>query len=141
MRRPQSPPYPPDQNRAVGEGRAFHHRRLPGHSALLAGRFVPDELAFQSDALQVWFNDRTEGWSDPGPHFHTQSDEMFVVLEGALVVAVDGERVRVAPGEFCCFPAGLLHEIVTIEAPLRTLMIRAPPVAGKVYPRESSASS
>jgi mannose-6-phosphate isomerase-like protein (cupin superfamily) len=116
------------------DGRAFHHRRLPPHSALLAGRVAPDELAFRSESLQVWFNDRTDPWSDPGPHFHTRSDEMFVVLEGALVVEVDGERVRVGPGEFCCFPAGLLHQIASIEPPLRTLMIRAPSVEDKVYP-------
>jgi mannose-6-phosphate isomerase-like protein (cupin superfamily) len=84
--------------------------------------------------LQVWFNDRTDGWADPGPHFHTQSDEMFVVLEGALVVEVDGGEIRVGPGEFCCFPAGLLHQILSIEPPLRTLMIRAPSVDDKVYP-------
>ena len=116
------------------ERRGFHHRRLPEQSALLAGRWVPDDLAFRSDALQVWFNDRSEPWSDPGPHFHAESDEMFVVLEGALLVEVDGERVRVGPGEFCCFPAGLPHQISSIEPPIRTLMIRAPSVDDKVYP-------
>jgi hypothetical protein len=44
--------------------------------------------------------------------------------------------VRVGPGEFCCFPAGLLHQIVAIEPPIRTLMIRAPSVDDKVYPAE-----
>jgi mannose-6-phosphate isomerase-like protein (cupin superfamily) len=67
---------------------------------------------------------------------------MFVVLEGALHVAVDGKIVRVSAGEFCCFPAGVLHELVRVEAPYRTLMIRAPSVDDKVYPladeRESS---
>jgi mannose-6-phosphate isomerase-like protein (cupin superfamily) len=123
----------------VSEGRGFHHRRLPGHSALLAGRSIPDELAFASESLQVWFNDRTDGWSDPGPHFHTRSDEMFLVLDGALLVEFDGEQVRVGPGEFCCFPAGLLHQIVSIETPLRSLMIRAPSVDDKVYPGEPAA--
>jgi mannose-6-phosphate isomerase-like protein (cupin superfamily) len=119
------------------EPRTFHHRRLPARSALLAGRVVPDELAFRSDALQVWFNDRDEPWSDPGPHLHSGSDEMFVVLEGALLVEAGGEQVRVGPGEFCCFPAGLLHQILSIEPPIRTLMIRAPSVDDKVYPDSS----
>lgn len=113
--------------------RPFHHQRLPRHSALLAGRIVPDELAFESDRLQVWFND-TEGWADSSPHLHTGSDEMFVVLSGALVVEVDGQQIRVGPDEFCCFPAGLLHQIVSAEPPLRTLMIRAPSLADKVHP-------
>jgi mannose-6-phosphate isomerase-like protein (cupin superfamily) len=119
----------------VSDRRGFHHRRLPPHSALLSGREVPDDLAFRSQSLQVWFNDRpAEPWADPGAHFHRESDEMFVVLEGALLVAVDGETVRVGAGEFCCFSAGLVHELVSIETPLRTLMIRAPSVDDKVYP-------
>jgi len=66
---------------------------------------TPNDLAFQSDSLQVWFNDNpSDAWKDPGPHLHTDSDEMFIVLEGALHVAVDGNVVRIAPGEFCCFP-------------------------------------
>ena len=63
---------------------------------------------------------------------------MFVVLEGALLVAVDGEIVRVGAGDFCCFPAGVLHELTGIETPLRTLMIRAPSVEDKAYPPASA---
>lgn len=115
--------------------RRFHHRKLPPNSALLSGRIAPDDLAFQSESLQAWFNDNpSDAWKDPGPHFHTDSDEMFIVLEGALHVAVEGEVVRVAAGEFCCFPAGVLHELVRVEGPYRTLMIRAPSVNDKVYP-------
>ena len=120
--------------------RRFHHRALPPHSALLSGRVTPDDLAFQSESLQVWFNNNaSDAWKDPGPHLHTDSDEMFVVLEGALHVGVEGEVVRVAPGEFCCFPAGVLHEIVRVEAPYRTLMIRAPSVDDKIYPHAGAA--
>jgi predicted O-methyltransferase YrrM len=84
--------------------------------------------------LQVWFNETTTGWADDRSHLHTASDEMFVVLEGTVVVDVGGRRVRVEAGEFCCFPAGLAHRIVSTEPPLRTLMIRAPSVDDKVYP-------
>lgn len=129
--------------------RRFHHRALPPHSALLSGRFTPDELAFQSNALQVWFNDNPHDvWTlngrtvrkDPAPHFHTDSDEMFIVLEGALHVAVEGNVVRVARGEFCCFPTGVVHQIVRVEAPYKTLMIRAPSVDDKVVPDDAGGS-
>jgi mannose-6-phosphate isomerase-like protein (cupin superfamily) len=112
--------------------RRFHHRRLPQESTLLAGRRPPNELAFRSESLQVWFNETASGWVDDGPHLHTVSDEMFVVLAGTVVVEVEGEHVRVGPGEFCCFPAGLSHQIVATEPPLRTLMIRAPSVDDKL---------
>jgi mannose-6-phosphate isomerase-like protein (cupin superfamily) len=59
---------------------------------------------------------------------------MFVVLEGCLTVEVQGERVLVGPGEFCCFPAGMTHQIVETEPPLRTLMLRSPSVDDKVHP-------
>jgi mannose-6-phosphate isomerase-like protein (cupin superfamily) len=119
----------------VTRGRHFHHARLPNESALLAGRHPSNELAFRSESLQVWFNQTTTGWADDRPHFHTASDEMFVVRDGTVVVEVDGRPVRVGTGKFCCFPAGLLHRIVTTEPPLRTLMIRAPSVDDKVYPK------
>jgi uncharacterized cupin superfamily protein len=111
----------------------FHHRRLPDRSALLSGRAPPGDLACRSESLQVWFNETTKGWADDRAHFHTSSDEMFVVLEGTLVVDVEDTRVRVGAGEFCCFQAGLMHRIVASEPPLRTLMIRAPSLDDKVY--------
>jgi mannose-6-phosphate isomerase-like protein (cupin superfamily) len=117
----------------VTDRHSFHHRRLPRRSALLSGRFPPSDLAFQSESLQVWFNETTEAWADDRAHFHTSSDEMFVVLEGTLVVPVEDRRVRVEAGQFCSFEAGLMHRIVSTEPPLRTLMIRAPSLDDKVY--------
>ncbi|CAA9587595.1 MAG: hypothetical protein AVDCRST_MAG88-4218, partial [uncultured Thermomicrobiales bacterium] len=87
----------------------FHHRKLPAHSALLAGHTPPDETGFRSERLQIWFNHTAEPWQDPRPHRHEESDECFIVLQGALVVDVEGERFTVGPREFCCFPRGLYH--------------------------------
>lgn len=95
---------------------------------------MPSDLAFPSESLQIWFNDTGTRWSDDRPHLHAASDEIFVVLEGTVVVAVEGKSVRVGPDEFCCFPAGLVHQIVATEPPLRTLMIRAPSADDKIYP-------
>jgi mannose-6-phosphate isomerase-like protein (cupin superfamily) len=130
----------PNAKISVRDGReGFHHARLPSESALLAGRFTSNELAFHSESLQVWFNETNTGWTDDRAHFHEASDEIFVALAGTVVVEVNGERVRVEAGEFCCFPAGLSHQIVSTEPPLRTLMIRAPSVEDKAYPETQSA--
>jgi mannose-6-phosphate isomerase-like protein (cupin superfamily) len=86
--------------------------------------------------LQVWFNQTQTAWVDELAHAHARSDELFVVLEGTIVVEVEGEAFRVGPGEFCCFPAGLSHRIVATEPPLRTLMIRAPSVDDKIHPEQ-----
>src|SRR4051812_41795863 len=107
----------------------FHHRPLPGYSTLLSGRTPPDKVGFRSERLQVWFNHSDRAWADPMPHAHLESDECFIVLEGSLIVEVEGERVTVGPREFCCFAAGVSHAVVEVHPPVETLMIRAPSVA------------
>ena len=114
------------------EPRRFHHSPLPDHSALLAGRDPRGAVAWQSDRLQLWFNNTSTEWHDEGLHAHQESDEIFVVLEGTVVVEVDGHRVAIQPGEFCCFPRGVQHAVVETHPPLRTLMFRAPSVDDKV---------
>lgn len=111
--------------------RTFHHATLPPNSDLLAGRHPPNPSGFQSDRLQIWWNNTAEGWADDGEHIHRDSDEIFVVLEGSLVITVEGARVVVSAGEYCCFPAGLAHAVVATDPPLRTLMIRAPSIQDK----------
>lgn len=115
----------------MAEVRHFHHVALPDHSALLAGREPNGPVGWQSDRLQLWFNNTETGWQDVGAHAHRESDEIFVVLEGTLVVDVAGVRIEVGPGEFCCFPQGMKHAVVETRPPLRTLMFRAPSVDDK----------
>jgi mannose-6-phosphate isomerase-like protein (cupin superfamily) len=83
--------------------------------------------------LQIWFNHTDTAWADPIPHAHRYSDECFVILEGSLVVEVEGQRVTIGPREFCCFAAGVLHAVVEVHPPVETLMIRAPSTVDKVY--------
>ena len=111
----------------------FHHRKLPDHSTLLSGRIPPDDTGFQSGQLQIWYNNTAEQWSDPTPHAHTKSDECFIVLRGTIIVDVEGERVSIQPGEFCCFPKGVFHRVVDVVPPVESLMIRAPSVADKIH--------
>jgi mannose-6-phosphate isomerase-like protein (cupin superfamily) len=115
--------------------RSFHHSKLPSYSALLSGRLPTDVVSFQSDGLQVWYNHTHKTWVDvpETPHFHKASDEIFLVLNGALHVEVDGQVHRIGPREFCCFPAGQWHGIVFVEVPIETLMIRAPSMDDKMY--------
>ena len=111
----------------------FHHHKLPAYSTLLAGRFPRDEVGFQSERLQIWYNYTDKIWRDPAPHYHLESDEMFIVLRGSIVVEVEGERHTIGPGEFCCFPVGIYHSVVEVFPPVESLMIRAPSIEDKVY--------
>jgi mannose-6-phosphate isomerase-like protein (cupin superfamily) len=110
----------------------FHHYKLPDYSTLLSGRMPREELSFQSEKLQIWYNNTAEIWTDPGLHYHTESDEIFIILKGTIVVEVDGERHTIGPGEFCCFPVGVYHAVVEVFPPIESLMIRSPSVEDKV---------
>lgn len=111
----------------------FYHQRLPPHSTLLAGREPPDLVGWTTDLLQIWYNRTDDSWADPAPHFHTDSDEVFVVLRGELVVEVEGRETVIRPGEFCCFRRGVVHTILDVKVPAETLMIRAPSLDDKQY--------
>lgn len=111
----------------------FHHFPLPDYSTLLSGREPRDEYSFQSDQLQIWYNNTDQAWADNSLHKHLESDEIFIVLSGTLVVEVEGERHTIGPREFCCFPRGVYHAVVEVHPPVETFMIRAPSVADKVY--------
>jgi mannose-6-phosphate isomerase-like protein (cupin superfamily) len=111
----------------------FHHRKLPNHSTLLSGPIPPDEVGFISARLQVWYNNTYEGWIDSLPHAHQESDECFIVLQGSIIVEVEGERFTIGPREFCCFPSGVYHQVVAVNVPVETLMLRAPALQDKIY--------
>ena len=43
-------------------------------------------------------------------HYHKNTDELFVVLEGELKIEIrDNETVLLRPGEFIKIPAGTIH--------------------------------
>lgn len=111
----------------------FHHQSLPNFSTLLSGRAPRDEVGFRSEQLQIWYNHTDKTWKDPAPHYHTESDEIFIILLGSIVVEVEGERHTIQAGEFCCFPVGVYHSVVEVHPPVESFMIRAPSIEDKVY--------
>jgi hypothetical protein len=79
----------------------------------------------------VWFNDTSSGWVDERPHFHELSDEMFVVLEGAIVVEVAAsawDRASSAASLRVCPTRSLRRRRRCARS-----LIRAPSVDDKVY--------
>ena len=114
----------------------FHHEKLPAFSTLLSGREPRDDIGFQSERLQIWYNNTEKAWADRAPHYHTDSEECFIMLRGEIIVEVEGERYTVHAGEFCCFPIGVWHSVVEVFPPVESLMIRAPSIEDKVYADE-----
>lgn len=86
-----------------------------------------------SDHLQIVCNSSDMPWTDLGLHLHLESDEAYIVLEGAITLAIDEERVTVLAGEVCFVPSGVFHAVVSVETPYRGFVIRAPASQDKVY--------
>jgi len=60
-------------------------------------------------------------------HYHAQTEEIYVLLDGEAEMEVEGERRRVAPGDAILIPAGAWHQIRAGDAPVRFLCCCAPP--------------
>lgn len=116
-----------------------HHRTLPDHWALICGRDPPDAYAFKSENLQIIYNNTSVPWSDETPHAHAASDEVYIVLEGTMVVQVEQEQVNVGAGELLCVPAGTSHQLVSVGVPVRSFVIRSPSINDKVLPTTPKA--
>ncbi|MGF6533705.1 mannose-6-phosphate isomerase-like protein (cupin superfamily) [Paraburkholderia sp. GAS206C] len=111
------------------------HRKLEvttSHWALISGRSPTDELSFRSEGLQVIFNDTSTPWQDAVAHAHRESDEIYIVLEGPMVIAVNAELFTVAAGEVLCVPSGTAHQLIRVEVPHRSLVLRSPSVDDKM---------
>jgi mannose-6-phosphate isomerase-like protein (cupin superfamily) len=57
---------------------------------------------------------RIEMWTDPGggvraEHVHPALEERYEVLEGEITINLDGESMRLGPGERAVVPAGVRH--------------------------------
>jgi mannose-6-phosphate isomerase-like protein (cupin superfamily) len=59
-------------------------------------------------------------------HYHARSEEIYVVLEGAGTLEIDGEERRVEVGDAALIPPGARHRIVA-QAGLRFLCCCSPP--------------
>jgi mannose-6-phosphate isomerase-like protein (cupin superfamily) len=61
-------------------------------------------------------------------HLHRTSEELYVVLEGAGEMEIEGERRAVSVGDVVLIPPGARHQITaTDDGPLRFLCCCSPP--------------
>ena len=60
-------------------------------------------------------------------HYHAETEELYVVIEGTGKMEVDGDRREVGPGDAILIPAGAWHQIRAGVEELRFLCCCAPP--------------
>jgi mannose-6-phosphate isomerase-like protein (cupin superfamily) len=108
------------------------HKKLPNHWALLSGSKPFDEFSFESSEVQIIYNCTDESWSDETVHYHEKSDEIYIVLEGALHILVDGKSMHISKDEYLCVPKGLPHKLIKVDTPHKSFVIRGPSIQDKV---------
>jgi mannose-6-phosphate isomerase-like protein (cupin superfamily) len=64
-------------------------------------------------------------------HFHRLSEEVYLVLEGAGRMEVDGEEREVGGGDAILIPPGAWHRISAGDAGVRFLCCCAPPYSDR----------
>jgi mannose-6-phosphate isomerase-like protein (cupin superfamily) len=60
-------------------------------------------------------------------HYHAETEELYVLLEGRGEMEVEGDRREVGPGDAILIPANAWHQISAGAEELRFLCCCAPP--------------
>jgi mannose-6-phosphate isomerase-like protein (cupin superfamily) len=60
-------------------------------------------------------------------HLHATSEELYVILDGAGEMEIEGDRAPVAAGDVVLIPPGSRHQITATDGPLRFLCCCSPP--------------
>jgi quercetin dioxygenase-like cupin family protein len=66
-------------------------------------------------------------------HIHPNEDEMFYVLEGEILVHIDGTEYRVGPGGLAMAPRGVPHAFLVNSETARVLCFETPGSAEAFY--------
>lgn len=91
---------PPDGVRA---DRVLHNPRT---GQRLTVRVSPDDSDGALLELEAWY---PAGWCEPAVHHHPHQEERGAVLDGCLLVSIDGRTRTYHPGEEYVVPAGARH--------------------------------
>jgi quercetin dioxygenase-like cupin family protein len=93
--------------------------------------------AEETDGAFLLFEDHmAEGKVTP-LHTHPDADEAFYVLEGEIVVHVDGNDHKVGPGGFALAPRGVPHAFLVTSEGTRVLCLQTPGT-GQAFFRQAS---
>jgi quercetin dioxygenase-like cupin family protein len=74
-------------------------------------------------------------------HRHPEADEMVYVLDGEILVNVDGQERRVGAGGMTFTPRGLPHAFIVISDSARLLTVQTPGIGQGFYRGASEPAS
>ena len=91
----------------------------------------------ESNGAFLLFEDEVEGGKMTPLHIHPHADETMYVLEGEIVMHLDGEDRAVTAGGVVMAPRGLPHAFVVVSERARLLCLHTPGSCEDFY-REAS---
>jgi len=97
------------------------------------GTFTWKATAAETGGAFILMEDRMEGGKVTPFHLHPNEDEAIYVLEGELLVDVEGEQRRVGQGGFFFVPRGVAHAFMVTSETARVLALLTPGTSEAFY--------
>jgi quercetin dioxygenase-like cupin family protein len=97
------------------------------------GAFTWKATAAETGEAFILMEDRMEGGKVTPNHVHPNHDEAIYVLEGELLVDVEGDQQRVGPGGFFFAPRGVAHAFMVTSGSARVLALQTPGTGESFY--------
>ena len=97
------------------------------------GTFTWKATAAETGGAFLLLEDRMERGKVTPLHLHPHEDEAIYVLEGELLVDMDGEQHRVLQGGFFLAPRGVPHAFLVVSETARVLALQTPGTGEAFY--------
>ncbi len=95
-------------------------------------------LAEDTDGAFFLFEDEMVKGKTTPLHRHPEADEMTYILEGEVVVKVDGKETRIGAGGMSFVPKGVPHAFLVVSDSARLLSLHAPGATSQAFYRGAS---
>jgi quercetin dioxygenase-like cupin family protein len=90
-------------------------------------------MAEETDGAFFLFEDALSKGKTTPLHRHPESDETIYVLEGEIVVKVDGQEGRVGTGGLSFVPRGVAHAFLVVSDGARLITLKTPGIGQEFY--------
>ena len=120
------------------------------NAPIIRGAGEGDKRSFLGGGLHTWklttedtggaffmFEDALARAKTTPLHRHPEADETVYVLEGDIVVNVDGQEARIGAGGMMFTPKGVPHAFLVVSETARLLTVQTPGV-GQAFYRDAS---
>jgi quercetin dioxygenase-like cupin family protein len=94
-------------------------------------------LSAETDNSMLVFEDQLERGKMTPMHLHADADEAIYVIEGEILLNVDGNEHVVGAGGFTFAPRGCAHAFIVTSEQARLLLIQTPG-SGQAFYRDAS---